>query len=172
MGQMGATTDPDNSPKRAGYRDEPRRRHDVRLGERSVTAHPSCHIVRRMEFEAIAIRGPCCSIRYTSRPRTFSCNSISCNSSRARSRPARPLLGLFERSFSMRRSAASTRSRARSRSNRVYRRGSDSIRFFRGDARSPNGRRMSLRPTPVDFFAISSSLIAFKDAVAQMVLSQ
>ena len=60
----------------------------------------------------------------------------------------------------MRRSAASTRSRARSRSNRVYRRGSDSIRFFRGDARSPNGRRMSLRPTPVDFFAISSSLHA------------
>ena len=113
-----------------------------------------------MEFEAIAIRGPCCSIRYTSRPRTFSCNSISCNSSRARSRPARPLLGLLERSFSMRRSAASTRSRARSRSNRVYRRGSDSIRFFRDDARSPNGRRMSLRPTPVDFFAISASLHA------------
>ena len=60
----------------------------------------------------------------------------------------------------MRRSAASTRSRARSRSNRVYRRGSDSIRFFRGDARSPNGRRTSLRPTPVDFFAISASLHA------------
>jgi len=33
---------------------------------------------------------------YTGKPRTFSCNSISCNSSRARSRPARPLLGLFE----------------------------------------------------------------------------
>jgi hypothetical protein len=32
------------------------------------------------------------------------------------------------------------------------------IWLFRDDARSPNGRRMSLRPTPVDFFAISSSL--------------
>ena len=59
-------------------------------------------------------------------------NSMTCSSSCARSNPARPLLGLFVRSLSIRRSAASTRSRARSRSATVYWRGSGRVRFLRG----------------------------------------
>ena len=89
-----------------------------------------------------------------------SCDSISDNSSRARSRPALPLLGLFERSLSTRRSAASTRSRARSRSIKVYWRGSGRVRFFRGDTRAPNARRMAFPLTPVEFFVMSLSLHA------------
>ena len=50
----------------------------------------------------------------------------------ARSNPVRPLLGLLLRSFSVRHSAAATRSRARSRSATVYRRGSGRVRFLRG----------------------------------------
>src|SRR2546421_8035739 len=96
-------------------------------------------------------------MRYSSRPRTRSCDSMSDNSSRARSSPALPLLGLFEWSLSTRRSAASTRSRARSRSIKVYWRGSGRVRFFRGDARAPNGRRMPFRLTPVDFFVTISA---------------
>jgi len=89
-----------------------------------------------------------------------SCDSISDNSSRARSRPALPVLGLFERSLSTRRSAASTRSRARSRSTRVYWRSFGRVRFFRGDTRAPNARRMAFRLTPVEFFVMSLSLHA------------
>src|SRR6266478_5754663 len=44
-------------------------------------------------------------MRYSSRPPTRSCDSMSDNSSRARSSPALPLLGLFEWSLSTRRSA-------------------------------------------------------------------
>ena len=51
-------------------------------------------------------------------------NSMTDSSSCARSNPARPLLGLLLRSLSIRRSAAATRSRARSRSAMVYCRGS------------------------------------------------
>ena len=94
---------------------------------------------------------PDCPRRYSSRPRTRSCDSTSDNSSCARSSPALPLLGLFERSLSTRRSAASTRSRARSKSTKVYWRGLGGVRFFRGDAR---GRR-PFRLTPVDFFIMS-----------------
>src|SRR5215216_3505773 len=53
-------------------------------------------------------------------------------SSCARSRPARPRVGLFVRSLSIRRSAAATRSRARSKSARVYCRGFGRMRFLRG----------------------------------------
>ncbi len=52
-----------------------------------------------------------------------SLNSMTCSLSCARSKPACPLLGLFVRSLSIRRSAASTRSRARFRSATVYCRG-------------------------------------------------
>src|SRR5215471_3990055 len=54
------------------------------------------------------------------------------SSSCARSSPARPQLGLFVRSLSIRRSAAATRSRARSQSAMVYRRGFGRVRFLRG----------------------------------------
>src|SRR5262249_18813200 len=48
---------------------------------------------------------------------------MTCSSSCARSNPARPLSGLLVWSWSIRRSAASTRSRARSKSATVYCRG-------------------------------------------------
>jgi hypothetical protein len=54
------------------------------------------------------------------------------SSSCARCNPARPLLGLLLGSLSIRRSAAATRSRARSRSTTVYCRGSGRVRFLRG----------------------------------------
>jgi hypothetical protein len=54
--------------------------------------------------------------RASRRPRKRSCDSMTDSSSCARSNPARPLLGLLPRSLSIRRSAAATRSRARSRS--------------------------------------------------------
>jgi hypothetical protein len=52
--------------------------------------------------------------------------------SHARSNPACPLLGLLLRSLSNRRSAAATRSRARSGSATVYSRGSGRVRLLRG----------------------------------------
>ena len=53
-------------------------------------------------------------------------------SSGARFNPARPLLELLMGSLSIRRSAAATRSRARSKSATVYCRGSGRVRFLRG----------------------------------------
>jgi hypothetical protein len=90
-------------------------------------------------------------------PRRRSCDSMACSSSRARFSPASPLLGLFVRSLSTRRSAASTRSCARSRSARVYWRGSGRMRFFRRDGRAPYPRRIASRLTSVEFFVTSSS---------------
>jgi hypothetical protein len=89
-------------------------------------------------------------------PHRRSCDSIACSSSRARFSPASPLFGLFVRSLSTRRSAASTRSCARSRSARVYWRGSGRMRFFRRDGRAPL-RRIASRLTSVEFFVTSSS---------------
>ena len=66
------------------------------------------------------------------RPRKRSCDSMTDSSSCARSSPARPRLGLFVRSLSIRRSAAATRSRARSKSAMVYCRGFGRVRFLRG----------------------------------------
>ena len=57
-----------------------------------------------------------------------SLNSMTCSLSCARSKPA---LELFVRSLSIRRSAASTRSRARFRSASVYCLGSGRVRFLR-----------------------------------------
>ena len=57
---------------------------------------------------------------------------MSDSSSYARSNPVCPLLGLLLRSLSIRRSAAATRSRARSRSATVYCRGSGRVRLLRG----------------------------------------
>jgi hypothetical protein len=56
---------------------------------------------------------------------------MMCSSSCARSNPARPLLGLLVWSLSIRRSAAATRSRARSKSATVYCRGPGRVRFPR-----------------------------------------
>jgi len=69
---------------------------------------------------------------HSRRPRKRSCDSMLCRSSCARSSPARPLLGLLVWSLSSRRSAASTRSRARCRSATVYCRGCCRVRFPRG----------------------------------------
>ena len=71
-------------------------------------------------------------IHHSRRPRKRSCDSITDSSSSARFNPARPRLGLPLQSFSMRRSAAATRSRARCKSMTVYCRGSGRVRFFRG----------------------------------------
>jgi hypothetical protein len=91
-------------------------------------------------------------------PRRRSSVSMAYRSSCARSSPARPLLGLLVRSLSTRRCAASTRSRARSRSTRVSWRGSGRVRFLRGDGRAPNARWISPRSTPVNFFVTTPSL--------------
>jgi hypothetical protein len=64
---------------------------------------------------------------HSSRPRKRNCNSMMRNSTCARSNPAPPLLGLLVWSLSIRRSAASTRSRARSKSAMVYCRGSGRV---------------------------------------------
>jgi hypothetical protein len=66
---------------------------------------------------------------HSRRPRKRNCDSMMCSSSRARSNPARPLLGLLMWSLSIRRSAAATRSRARSKSATVYCRGPGRVRF-------------------------------------------
>jgi hypothetical protein len=64
------------------------------------------------------------------RPRKRSCDSMTDNSGCALFKPARPLSGLWLRSLSIRLSAAATRSRARSKSAIVYRRGSGRARIF------------------------------------------
>jgi hypothetical protein len=71
------------------------------------------------------VRGPrvCswnCWRHYSRRPRKRSCDSMMCSSSCARFNPARALFELLVCSFSIRRPAASTRSRARSKSTTVY----------------------------------------------------
>jgi hypothetical protein len=66
------------------------------------------------------------------RSRKRSCDIMTDSSSCARSSPARPQLGLFVRSLSIRRSAAATRSHARSQSAMVYCRGFGRVRFLRG----------------------------------------
>ena len=66
---------------------------------------------------------------HSRRPRKRNCDWMRCSSSCARSSPARPLLGLLMWSLSIRRSAAATRSRARSKSATVYCRGPGRMRF-------------------------------------------
>jgi hypothetical protein len=56
--------------------------------------------------------------RHSRRPRKRSCDSMMCSSNCARSNPARALLTLLVWSLSIRRSAASTRSRAPSKSGK------------------------------------------------------
>ena len=73
-----------------------------------------------------------CWRHHSRRPRKRSCDSMMCSSCCARSNPARALLGLLVWSLSIRRSAAATRSRARSRLATVYCRGCGRVRFPRG----------------------------------------
>jgi len=68
---------------------------------------------------------------HSRRPRKRNCDSMMCTSSCARFNPARLLSGLLVCSLSIRRSAASTRSRARSKSATVYCRGPGRVRFPR-----------------------------------------
>ena len=73
---------------------------------------------------------------------------MMCSLNRARSNPARPLLGLLVWSLSIRRSAASTLSRARSKSATVYCRGPGRVRL----PRDPFDALLA-RMTAVSFFA-------------------
>src|SRR5262249_4513044 len=68
---------------------------------------------------------------HSRRARKRSCGSMSSSSICARSNPARALVGLLVWSLAIRRSAASTRSFARSKSTTVYCRGSGRVRFPR-----------------------------------------
>ena len=88
---------------------------------------------------------------------TFNCNSMMRKSTCARSNPAPPLLGLLVWSLSIRRSAASTRSRARSKSAMVYCRGSGRARFPRGpfDALLMRMAALSLFAVPIGLFRFS-----------------
>jgi hypothetical protein len=70
-------------------------------------------------------------IYHSTRPRKRSCVSITDNSNCARFKLARPR-SVWRRSLSIRRSAAATRSRARSKSATVYCGGSRRERFFLG----------------------------------------
>ena len=94
---------------------------------------------------------------HSSRPRKRNCNSMMRNSTCARSNPAPPLLGLLVWSLSIRRSAASTRSRARSKSAMVYCRGSGRVRFPRGpfDALLMRMAALSLFAVPIGLFRFS-----------------
>ena len=113
----------------------------------------SCHSTSRCADSRAVLRS-----RHSIIPRRRRSDSMAYRSSCARCSPAHPLLALLVRSLSTRRYAASTRSRARSRSTRVYWRGSGRVRFFRGDERLLNARWISPRLTPVNFFVTSPSL--------------
>ena len=89
------------------------------------------------------------SSHHSRRPRKRSCDSMTDSSSCARSSPARPRLGLFVRSLSIRRSAAATRSRARSKSAMVYCRGFGRVRFLRGPFAALLARMAALSCFPV-----------------------
>jgi hypothetical protein len=89
------------------------------------------------------------SSHHSRTPRKRSCDSMTDSSSCARSSPARPLLGLLLRSLSIRRSAAATRSRARSRSATVYYRGSARVRFLRAPFAALLARMAALSCFPV-----------------------
>jgi hypothetical protein len=67
----------------------------------------------------------------------------------AHSNPARPLFGLLLRSLPIRRCAAATRSRARSRSATVYCRGPGRVRFLRGPFAALLARMAALSRFPV-----------------------
>src|SRR6266478_3908549 len=86
---------------------------------------------------------------HSRRPRKRSCDSMTDSSSCARSSPTRPRLGLFVRSLSIRRSAAATRSRARSKSATVYCRGFGRVRFLRGPFAALLARMAALSCFPV-----------------------
>jgi hypothetical protein len=89
------------------------------------------------------------SPHYPRRPRNRSCDSITDNSSCARFKPARALSELRLRSLSIRRSAAATRSRARSKSATVYCGGSRRVRFFLGPFVTLLARTAALSRVPV-----------------------
>ena len=89
------------------------------------------------------------SSRHSRRPRKRSCDSMTDSSGCARSNPARPLLGLLLWSLSILRSAAATRSRARSKSATVYCRGSGRVRFLRGPFAAHLTRMAALSCLPI-----------------------
>jgi hypothetical protein len=104
------------------------------------------------------------SSHHSRRPRKRSRDSMTDSPSCARSNPARPLLGLLLRSLSIRRNAAATRSRARSRSATVYCRGSGRVRFLRGPFADLLARMAALSCFPV---AIVASPIILADPANQ-----
>ena len=86
---------------------------------------------------------------------------MMCSSNRARSNPARPLLGLLVWSLSIRRSAAATRSRARSKSATVYCRSPGRVRFLRDPFDA-----LLARMTAVSFFAAAIWSLRFSERIA------
>jgi len=97
------------------------------------------------------------------RPRNRSCDSITDNSSCARFKPARALSELRLRSLSIRRSAAATRSRARSKSATVYCGGSRRVRFFLGPFVTLLARTAALSRVPV-------AIVPFRFEVPQQLI--
>ena len=116
---------------------------------------------------------------HSRRPRERSCQLDDGSSSCARFNPASPLVELLMGSLSIRRFAAATRSRGRTKSVTVHCRGSGRVRFLRGRfaallARMSwlPGRHVPLRlPQPIHIFTHASRLCikqpitAFRDAV-------
>ena len=100
-------------------------------------------------------------------PGKRSCDSMMCSSSCARSNPARPLLGLLVWSLSIRRSAAATRFRARSRSATVYCRGPGRVRF----PRDPFDALLA-RMAAVSFFAAAVWPLRFSKRTASIAPSR
>jgi hypothetical protein len=88
---------------------------------------------------------------------------MMCSSNRARSNPGRPLLGLLVWSLSIRRSAAATRSRARSKSATVYCGGPGRVRFLRDPFDA-----LLARMTAVRFFAAAIWSLRFSERTASI----
>ena len=130
--------------RRLGYRRKTPTRHDraswlVRRADNRYAVRSRPHRdVRRARLS-----------HHSRRPRKRSCDSMTDSSSCARCNPARPLSGLLLGSLSIRRSAAATRSRARSRSATVYCRGSVRVRFLRGPFAALLARMATLSCFPV-----------------------
>jgi hypothetical protein len=121
----------------------PRRTLDTSYSKRCLGCGSGASVVSIMR------RSLALSPHHPRRPRNRSCDSITDNSSCARFKPARALSELRLRSLSIRRSAAATRSRARSKSATVYCGGSRRVRFFLGPFVTLLVRTAALSRVPV-----------------------
>ena len=97
---------------------------------------------------------------HSRRPRNRSCDSMMWSASCARFKPGRPLLEWPVYSLAIRRSAARTRSRARSKSVMLYCRGSGRVRFPRGPFAG-----LLARTTALSCFAVATGLLHFPTSI-------